>query len=670
MSAPPFRSPREQLDEMVALAAAALDRRAARLDGREAKVAELDAVIGEQRGRIAARRAADPRLPMEELRRACALTDREDTVLWLLALAELSPEIRRRVAAAGRGAVDVELIGELVYGDGRDTARLVDELAAEGALFGLRLIEWSQPRRADTGYLERALRVAPRVLELVLGRRVLDPAVAGVAALLPAVDAEALAVERGVRDEAIALIRTARAAAAAGRNAPVIALLGRDGAGRARLAAATGAPALRVDTAALPTSADGRAHLLAILGREARLFDAVLVFDELDRPAAGAHQADVAERLRAIELAIPPTVAIVVTARAELGVGPQRGRGLVSVRVPTLGEDDRRALWRRALGDGADDVAATAAGRYAIPAGTIVDAAATATARAAARGGAVSVEDVHRSVSARLGEELGSLAIPVTWRARWEDLVLPDDVADELRELRARIRHRRTVFETWGFGAGGKGLGLSALFGGPPGTGKSMAAAVIAQELGLELYQIDLARVVSKYVGETEQHLARLFDAAEAGHAVLLFDEADALFARRTDVKSSNDRYANLEVNYLLQRMESFAGITILTTNAETVIDEAFRRRLAFRITFPLPEAEERARLWRSHLPAAAAVAADVDVDALAQRYAMSGGYIKNAVLRAAFLAADEGSAITMGHLVRAAGLEYAAMGKVLSQGR
>jgi SpoVK/Ycf46/Vps4 family AAA+-type ATPase len=216
---------------------------------------------------------------------------------------------------------------------------------------------------------------------------------------------------------------------------------------------------------------------------------------------------------------------------------------------------------------------------------------------------------------------------------------------------------------------GGK-LPKGVLLIGPPGTGKSMAAAVIAQELGLELYQIDLARVVSKYVGETEQHLARLFDAAEAGHAVLLFDEADALFARRTDVKSSNDRYANLEVNYLLQRMESFAGITILTTNAETVIDEAFRRRLAFRITFPLPEAEERARLWRTHLPAAAAVAGDIDVDALAQRYAMSGGYIKNAVLRAAFLAADEGSAITMGHLTRAAGLEYAAMGKVLSQGR
>jgi len=194
-----------------------------------------------------------------------------------------------------------------------------------------------------------------------------------------------------------------------------------------------------------------------------------------------------------------------------------------------------------------------------------------------------------------------------------------------------------------------------------------MVAGLIAEELGLDLYQIDLSRIVSKYVGETEKNLAQLFDAAEAGHAILLFDEADSLFAKRTEVKSSVDRYANLEVNYLLQRMEAFAGITILTTNHDTAIDEAFRRRISFKIDFPMPDEDERQRLWRVMVPTEAALAGDVDWEKLASRFAMSGGYIRNAVLRAAFLAADEGTPIAMKHLLRGGTLEYAAMGKIIS---
>jgi SpoVK/Ycf46/Vps4 family AAA+-type ATPase len=188
---------------------------------------------------------------------------------------------------------------------------------------------------------------------------------------------------------------------------------------------------------------------------------------------------------------------------------------------------------------------------------------------------------------------------------------------------------------------------------------------VIAGELGLDLHQVDLSRIVSKWVGETEKQLAQLFDAAESGHTIILFDEADSLFSKRTEVKSSNDRYANLEVNYLLQRMEAFSGIAVLTTNHDAAIDEAFRRRLSFRIRFPMPEADERERLWRSLFPSTARVNRDVDLTALAERYEMSGGYIRNAVLRAAFHAANEGTAICMRHVVRAAALEYAAMGKV-----
>ena len=202
---------------------------------------------------------------------------------------------------------------------------------------------------------------------------------------------------------------------------------------------------------------------------------------------------------------------------------------------------------------------------------------------------------------------------------------------------------------------------------GPPGTGKTMVAGLIADALQLDLYQVDLSKVVSKWVGETEKNLGELFDAAEAGHAILLFDEADSLFAKRTQVQSSNDRYANLEVNYLLQRMEAFAGIVILTTNHDAAIDEAFRRRLSLRVDFPVPEPDERERLWRALLPAEAALGPDIDYPALADRFEMTGGYIKNAVVRAAFLAADEAAPIAMRHLLRAARAEYQAMGKVIA---
>jgi SpoVK/Ycf46/Vps4 family AAA+-type ATPase len=233
-------------------------------------------------------------------------------------------------------------------------------------------------------------------------------------------------------------------------------------------------------------------------------------------------------------------------------------------------------------------------------------------------------------------------------------------------ELLARIRERRVVFEEWGFaGKIGRGVGVSALFSGPPGTGKTMAAGLIARDLGTELYQVDVSKITSKWIGETEKNLAALFDAAEAGQAILLFDEADALFGKRTEVKSSNDRHANQETNFLLQRLEAFSGICILTTNHEDAIDEAFRRRLSMHVQFPMPEAEERARLWRAMIPAAAPIDSTIDFDVLAARYEMSGGYIRNAVLRAAFHAANERTSIQPAHVALAAQLEYQAMGRI-----
>jgi hypothetical protein len=267
-----------------------------------------------------------------------------------------------------------------------------------------------------------------------------------------------------------------------------------------------------------------------------------------------------------------------------------------------------------------------------------------------------------------IAERLGGLAHRVEVRQSWDDLVLAEDTRDLVAALVGRVRHAYKVLDQWGYRQKvARGAGVAALFSGPPGTGKTMVAGLIARELDLELYQVDLSKVVSKWIGETEKNLARVFDAAEEGHALLLFDEADALFGQRsTDMKSANDRYANLEVNYLLQRVEAFGGITILTTNLETAIDDALKRRLAAHVVFAKPDEEERALLWeRQATTGSAPLANDVDPEELAAMFPnMTGANIRNAAIAAAFLAAaDNAPCITHAHLLRAARAEYRSIG-------
>jgi SpoVK/Ycf46/Vps4 family AAA+-type ATPase len=257
---------------------------------------------------------------------------------------------------------------------------------------------------------------------------------------------------------------------------------------------------------------------------------------------------------------------------------------------------------------------------------------------------------------------LGDLAAVVVPRARWDDLVLPGPVLAQLRALTAAVRHRTTVLDDWGFAARtSRGLGSTALFAGPSGTGKTMAAEVIAGDLDLDLVHVDLSQVVSKWVGETEKHLRRVFDAAEDGGSVLLFDEADALFGKRSPVRDSHDRYANLEVGYLLQRMEAFHGLAILTTNARSALDPAFTRRLRSIITFPYPDPGLREAMWRSAFPAATPVAG-LDRARLAA-VDVPGGGIAAIALTAAYLGAGEGQ-VTEDHVRVAARWELAKSGR------
>jgi hypothetical protein len=339
-------------------------------------------------------------------------------------------------------------------------------------------------------------------------------------------------------------------------------------------------------------------------------------------------------------------------------------RTAIVVEVPLPSFAERRAAWAREAGtDEVDDVAA----KFRLSMAQIADAAEVARQTAAMEGDGPPLPrhldlGARRASSSRLGE----LAVRLEPAFGWDQLVLPERPLEVLGSISAYLRHRDLVLSEWGYGRTvAASQGLKTLFAGESGTGKTMAAQVLARDLGLELFRIDLATVISKYIGETEKNLDRIFGAAEGSNAILFFDEADALFGKRSEVSDSHDRYANIEVAYLLQKMEGYSGAVILATNFRHNIDEAFLRRLDFVIDFPFPEAEDRGRIWRLVLPDEAPLTDDVDVEFLAAQFKLSGGGIRNASLAAAFLAAEDGGAIGMRHLVVGVALEYGKLGRL-----
>ena len=347
------------------------------------------------------------------------------------------------------------------------------------------------------------------------------------------------------------------------------------------------------------------------------------------------------------------------------------GRPFISVSVPHPDYALRKAAWRHSLAhlqvaipdQGADELAS----RYVMGPAAIAAAISEANEFANAESHELCIEQIEAACARRVRVRLGKFGNLVARKATFDEMVIPSDVGDALRNMIAMVSKRALILEQWGFEKHlGMARGISALFSGEPGTGKTMAASVIAGALGLELMRVDLSAVSSKWVGETEKHLAQIFGEAQNANAMLLFDEADSLFGKRTEVKSAQDRYANTAVNYILQRIETFDGICVLTTNFENTIDKAFLRRLNFRVRFPEPERQERLLLWQKLLPKETGIANDVDFSMLADKFEMAGGYIRNAIVRAAVLAAREGRELLPKDLLRGAHEEYTELGKVM----
>ncbi|MEM7797783.1 MAG: ATP-binding protein, partial [Chloroflexota bacterium] len=342
-------------------------------------------------------------------------------------------------------------------------------------------------------------------------------------------------------------------------------------------------------------------------------------------------------------------------------------RPILTYRFEKLAYRERLQVWKQFAGDaGAELPLVELANHFQFTPGQIRDAVYTARNIARWENQPLSKHHLLEASRSHSNQNLAELAKKVTITVGWEDLILPEDPLTQLKELTNQARNRPTVHDAWGFGRKLPGRGLSALFTGEPGTGKTMSAGIIAQDLGLDLYKVDLSSLVSKYIGETEKNLDRVFTEANTSNAVLFFDEADSIFGKRSEVKDSHDRYANLEISYLLQRVESYDGISILATNMRSNLDEAFTRRFDFITDFPFPDPGYREKIWQIHFPSDTPIADDIDIPLLATRFRLAGGNIRKIVLSAAFLAAQDGEPISMQHMLHAVKREYQKMGRLI----
>ncbi len=411
------------------------------------------------------------------------------------------------------------------------------------------------------------------------------------------------------------------------------------------------------------------ATLVSLIDREARLQGAVMYWRDVDALLAEEKQHQLALLLSTLSDCRGPAFLAGNTTWAP--ADPPDAMTFIRMEFPLPDYSERLRLWSGAVSTELD--LAALAGKFRFSGGQIRDAAATACNLAFARSPgtpAVTTDDLQTACRLQSNRKLTALAQHLTPHYTWDDIVLPADRTEQLREIANQVRYRAQVYEGWGFQrkvAGGRGL--SVLFAGPPGTGKTMAADVLAHDLDLDLYKIDLSTVVSKFIGETEKNLARIFAEAATSNAILFFDEADALFGKRTQVRDAHDRYANLETSYLLQKLEEHGGVVILATNLRKNMDEAFVRRLHVTIDFPVPEVEDRRRIWTQIWPNEAPRDESLDPELLARQIDLPGGNIRNIALASAFLAAADGGIITLTHLVRATQREYQKMGKVLTVG-
>lgn len=528
-----------------------------------------------------------------------------------------------------------------------------------------------EPEYGQPPLLRKFIKVEPRVVEFLLGSNDLDPQLSPYTDyVMPSIQFSDLAMRDKFKRRLQLLAQKAQ-----NESPAIFYFQGPYGVGKRATAEAIchelGVALLVVDGERLLSSDDPEfGTALGLVMREARLRGAILYWKGIDTLLTDEKRAWREELL--LEIASQRGIGILAGNTIWEPADALHGLPLLRIEFPDPTYAERVELWSKSLNGHHDDELElqALAGKFRFSGGQIRDAASTAGNLARRRdpeNGHITVDDIYTACRLQSNRKLTTLAQRIDPQYRWDDIVLPADRLGQLREICNTARHRALVLENWGFDQKlSLGKGLSVLFAGTSGTGKTMAAEIIANELGLDLYKIDLSTVVSKFVGETEKNLARIFAEAETSNAILFFDEADALFGKRSEIKDSHDRYANIEVSYLLQKMEEYEGITILATNLRKNMDEAFVRRMVSMVFFPFPEEEYRRRIWEGIWPPETPRDGDLDLAFMARQFKMAGGNIKNIALAAAFLAAEDGQVVEVEHLIWATRRELQKMGKVI----
>jgi hypothetical protein len=629
--------------------------------------------------RESASAAAGVALPMVELARRFDLTAEDRAILLIVCASDLETRFESLYAYAQddvtRRWPTGGLVLRLLADETAERWRLRRRLIAQAPLIrhGLvRLIE-----RDGLPFLSRALRVDDRVTYELLGMRgSVDARLESFTQLIEEPSEEPLRGPQAVRAQVREWERLWH-----NTSPPFEPLAVFEGPAASEaevaatsLAAGLGRPVLRSSVPGMLASGLGALELVLLVRREALMQDALLLLT--DGTWLASEEARVAEVRGALEpLLRELPVPTVIACQGSLEAGALfEGVHAVRLSFPLPGYRDRVEAWCHGLGwqgaslpdaDGIGEVAA----KFSLSGGQIAAAAALARSLALLGGRhEVSRGDMLAAARAQSHHGLAAMARKIDPVYSWDDIVLPGPVAQQLREVEAAVEHRQTIFVDWGFGERmSRGKGLNVLFSGASGTGKTMAAEVLAHELGLDLYEIDLATIVSKYIGETEKNLRRIFEEAQLSNAILFFDEADALFGKRSQVRDSHDRYANIEIAYLLQLMEEYEGMAILATNLSRNVDDAFARRMHHVIEFPVPNESLRSRIWSKVFPQATPMG-DVDLGFAARHFELAGGAIRGAALGAAAMAAADGGSVSMRHLVVAVAREYQKLGRPPSQ--
>jgi AAA+ superfamily predicted ATPase len=616
-------------------------------------------------GQTRASRENGVAMRLDDMMQAFALTV-EETEAFLLALApELDPRYAQLYAYlqddVTRKRPSIDLILNLLTDDFSHKLFLRRLFGPNGRLMQARLLRCGDDNKE---FLAQTIRPYAHIVEYLLGDEQLDPRLDGVAHLLSGTRLPAST--RIPPDLLSRLIRLNTAAGGDGYT-PFFIFRGGYGSGRQEtarhLAQAGGQPLLQVDLQALTEQEGNTADLIERVLRDGRLYQATLYF---------THWSSLLQDGRLphpilVKLMAYPHTIIAASEVEWQPAGRSQPRRVFTVPLAVPDFNGRLHTWRTHLdSDPTLDLTAVAT-HFRFSPGQIEDAIATAHDLARWQGKPLSTDHLFAASRRHSNQNLAALAAKIKPRYTWDDIVLPADTRSQLHEMVNMVRRRPTVYGDWGFDRKlALGKGLSALFAGESGTGKTMAADIMAGELGLDLYKVDLSLLVSKYIGETEKNLDRIFTEAATSNAILFFDEADAIFGKRSEVKDSHDRYANIEISYLLQRMEAYDGVVILATNLRANLDEAFTRRLHFAIEFPFPDVADRVRIWQVNFPPETPLAPDLDFRLLAERYPIAGGNIRNIILSAAFLAAEREQPVGMSHLLHAARREYQKIGRLV----